>query len=151
LHRDLKPSNVLIDSPTDQPRITDFGLAKRLDGESSLTLTGQVLGSPSFMPPEQAGSERGKVGRHSDVYGLVAILYYRFAARPPLQADSLGGILSQVFKTEPVVPRALNSSVPRDLETICLKCLSKEPHQRYTTAGELAEELDRFLKDEPIQ
>src|SRR6185295_18870173 len=138
LHRDLKPSNVLIDSATDQPRITDFGLAKRLNGESSLTLTGQVLGSPNFMPPEQAGSGQGKIGRASDVYGLGAILYYLLTARPPFQADSLEGIVAQVVRSEPLTPRALNGAVPRDLETICLKCLAKEPQKRYATAGELA-------------
>src|SRR5262249_46255154 len=141
LHRDLKPSNVLIDSATDQPRITDFGLAKRLDGESSLTLTGQVLGTPNFMPPEQAGDGHGKGGRHSGVYGLGAILYYLLTARPPFQADSLEGIVTQVLQIEPVGPRTLNASVPRDLETICLKCLIKEPPKRYATAGELADEL----------
>ncbi len=151
LHRDLKPSNILIDSGTDQPRITDFGLAKRLDGESTLTITGQVLGSPNFMPPEQASNDRGKVGRHSDVYGLGAILYYLLTARAPFQADSLEGIVTQVLQSDPISPRTLNPSVPRDLETICLKCLTKEPNKRYATAGELAEELGRFLRDEPIQ
>src|SRR4029450_3200515 len=91
LHRDLKPSNVLVEAATDQPRITDFGLAKRLDGDSSLTLTGQVLGSPNFMPPEQAKSGRGKVGRTSDVYALGGVLYYLLTCRPPFQADSLEG------------------------------------------------------------
>src|SRR5439155_15886597 len=127
LHRDLKPSNVLIDAATDQPRVTDFGLAKRLDGESSLTVTGQVLGSPGFMPPEQASPDRGKVGRHSDVYALGAILYHLLTARPPFQAESLPALVTQVLNTEPVPPRLLNPSVPRDQETICLKCLEKEP------------------------
>jgi len=149
LHRDLKPSNVLIDS-NDQPRITDFGLAKRLDTESSLTLSGQVLGSPSFMPPEQAGGKRDKVGRPSDVYGLGGILYYLLTARPPFQADSLETIVSQVLNAEPVSPRLLNPTVPRDLETICLKCLEKEARRRYTTAQELADELGRFLEHKPI-
>jgi WD40 repeat protein/serine/threonine protein kinase len=150
LHRDLKPSNILIDSATDQPRITDFGLAKRLDGESTLTVTGQVLGSPNFMPPEQASSDRGKVGRHSDVYGLGAILYYLLTARAPFQAESLESIITQVLQSDPVSPRILNPSVPRDLETICLKCLTKESSKRYATAEELSEELERFLQDEPI-
>ncbi|MEO6034732.1 MAG: serine/threonine-protein kinase, partial [Verrucomicrobiota bacterium] len=95
LHRDLKPSNVLIDS-NDQPRVTDFGLARRLDGDSSLTMTGQVLGSPNFMPPEQAGGKRGKVGRPSDVYALGGILYYLLTARAPFQADSLEHTITQV-------------------------------------------------------
>jgi eukaryotic-like serine/threonine-protein kinase len=127
LHRDLKPSNVLVEAATDQPRITDFGLARRLDGDSSLTLTGQVLGSPNFMPPEQAGTTRGKVGRPSDVYALGGILYYLLTGRAPFQADSLEQVLSQVLNVEPVSPRLLNASVPRDLETILLKCLEKEP------------------------
>src|SRR4030095_15714602 len=88
LHRDLKPSNVLIDA-SDQPRLTDFGLAKRLDGDSSLTMSGQVLGSPNFMPPEPASGNRGRVGRHSDVYGLGAILFYTLPARAPFQAETL--------------------------------------------------------------
>jgi WD40 repeat protein/tRNA A-37 threonylcarbamoyl transferase component Bud32 len=150
LHRDVKPSNVLIDAATDQPRITDFGLARRLDGDSSLTLTGQVLGSPNFMPPEQASRSHGKVGRHSDVYGLGSVLYYLLTARAPFQGESLEAILTQVINAEPVRPRLLNPAVPPDLETVCLKCLEKEPSRRYKTAHELAEELGRFLKDEPI-
>jgi WD40 repeat protein/tRNA A-37 threonylcarbamoyl transferase component Bud32 len=150
LHRDLKPSNVLIDAATDQPRVTDFGLAKRLDGESSLTVTGQVLGSPNFMPPEQASGTRGKVGRQSDVYGLGGILYFLLTARAPFQGESLEAILGEVLHREPVAPRLLNPSVPRDLETICLKCLEKEPEKRYTNAQALAGDLGRFLNDEPI-
>src|SRR6185436_13721751 len=150
LHRDLKPSNVLIDS-NDQPRVTDFGLARRLDGDSSLTLTGQVLGSPSFMPPEQAGGGRGKVGRPSDVYAIGGILYYLLTARAPFQADSLDRLLTQVLHAEPVSPRLLNPSIPRDLETITLKCLEKEPSRRYQTSQELADELGHVLRHEPIR
>ncbi len=150
LHRDLKPSNVLIDS-NDQPRITDFGLARRLDGESSLTLSGHVLGSPNFMPPEQAGAKRGKVGRPSDVYALGGILYYLLTARAPFQAESLELIITQVLHAEPVSPRLLNPSIPRDLETITLKCLEKEPSRRYQTAQELADELGRVRRQEPIR
>src|SRR5262249_23348292 len=99
LHRDLKPSNVLIDAASDQPHITDFGLAKRLDGESSITVTGQVLGSPNFMPPEQASAQRGKVGRHSDVYGLGGILYYPLTARAPFQGATLETTIHEVLHT----------------------------------------------------
>lgn len=149
LHRDLKPSNILIDTQ-DQPRVTDFGLAKKLDGESSLTLTGQILGSPSFMPPEQAGGISGKVGRASDVYALGGILYYLLVARAPFHGETLEATLHQVLNKDPLSPRLLNSSVPLDLETICLKCLQKEPGRRYATAQDLADELGRFLRQEPI-
>jgi len=149
LHRDLKPSNVLIDA-NDQPRVTDFGLAKRLEGDSSLTLSGQMLGSPSYMPPEQAGATRHKVGRRSDVYSLGAMLYHALVGRPPFVGEGLNQTLDQVFNREPVSPRLLNPAVPRDLETICLKCLEKEPARRYPNAQALADELGRFLRDEPI-
>src|ERR1051326_6988126 len=109
-----------------------------------------MLGSPNFMPPEQASSQRGKVGRHSDVYGLGAILYHLLTARPPFQAESFESVITQVLNTEPVSPRLLNSSVPPDLETICVKCLQKEPSRRYQSAQELADELGRFLRHEPI-
>jgi serine/threonine protein kinase/WD40 repeat protein len=150
LHRDLKPSNVLIDS-NDQPRVTDFGLAKRFDGDSSLTLSGQVLGSPSYMPPEQAGTTRHKVGRRSDVYSLGAMLYHMLVGRPPFVGESLNQTLDQVLNHEPISPRLLNPAVPHDLETICLKCLEKEPARRFQTARALADELGRFLRDEPIR
>jgi len=149
LHRDLKPSNVLIDAATDQPRVTDFGLAKRLDGESSLSVTGQVLGSPHFMPPEQAGAG-GKVGRASDVFGLGGILYFLLAARAPFQGETMEATIEQVLHVEPVSLHVLNATVPLDLETICLKCLEKEPGRRYQTAEEVVEELERFLSGEPI-
>ncbi len=159
LHRDLKPSNVLIDSVSDQPRVTDFGLAKRFqenselrtsNSELDLTLTGHVLGSPNFMAPEQAAGAKGKASQRTDVYGLGAILYHLLTARPPIQAESLPETLQQVAGADPLPPRLLNSSIPRDLETICLKCLEKEPSRRYASARELAGELGRFLADEPI-
>jgi WD40 repeat protein len=150
LHRDLKPSNVLIDS-LDQPHLTDFGLAKRLSDDSELTLTGQVLGSPNYMPPEQALGKRQSATIACDVYSLGAILYFLLTGRPPFTAESLTQTLQQVLHSEPVSPRLLNPSVPRDLETICLKCLSKEPDRRYRSAQELADELGRFLKGEPVQ
>jgi WD40 repeat protein len=150
LHRDLKPSNVLVDAATDQPRVTDFGLARRLDSESSLTVTGQLLGSPAFMPPEQASPDRGKVGRYTDVYALGGVLYHLLTARPPFQGESLPSVITQVLETEPIPPRLLNPAVPKDLETICLKCLEKEPGRRYATARELAEDIGRFLKNLPV-
>src|SRR6266566_818429 len=149
LHRDLKPSNVLIDA-NGQPRVSDFGLARRLEGASELTVTGQVLGSPNYMPPEQAVARRGKVSRRSDVYSLGAMLYHLLAGRPPFVGQALTDTLEQVLNAEPVSPRLLNPSVPRDLETICLKCLEKEPDKRYATAQALADELGRFLNNEPI-
>jgi WD40 repeat protein len=151
LHRDLKPSNVLVDAATDEPRVTDFGLARQLEGESSLTVSGQVLGSPHFMPPEQAKGSRSKVGRPSDVFGLGAILYYLLTARAPFQGETLETVINQLLHVEPVSPRLLNPAVSLDLETVCLKCLEKEPERRYGRAQELAEELERVLKDEPIR
>lgn len=149
IHRDLKPSNILIDQ-ADQPRITDFGLAKRLTGDSDLTLTGQVLGSPNYLSPEQAAGKQAEVGPPSDVYSLGGILYHLLTGRPPFQAESLTTLLKLVLETEPVAPRLLNPSLPRDLETICLKCLEKEKSRRYQTAQEVAEELVRFSQDQPI-
>jgi len=155
IHRDLKPSNVLLDAAS-QPRVTDFGLAKRLSNaepetsNSELTVTGQVLGTPAYMPPEQAGGRKGAMGVASDVYSLGALLYFLLTGRAPFVADSLEETLRQVHELEPVSPRLLNPAVPRDLETLCLKCLSKEPRKRYASAQELAEELGRFISGETI-
>src|SRR2546421_1190625 len=149
LHRDLKPSNVLIDA-SGEPHITDCGLAKNLKGDSELTLTGQALGSPCFIPPEQAAGRHGDVGPHSDVYSLGAILYHLLTGRPPFVAETVTETLQQVVSDEPASPRLLNPRVPRDLETICLKCLNKEPHRRYRSAEALAEDLQHWLTDEPI-
>jgi serine/threonine protein kinase/WD40 repeat protein len=149
LHRDLKPSNVIIDEH-DQVRITDFGLAMRVEGDSELTRTGQVLGTPSYMPPEQALSKRSLIGPASDVYALGAVLYECLTGRPPFRADSVVETIQQVVHNEPAPPRILNPIVPRDLETICLKCLEKEPARRYGSALELAEDLNRFLTGVPI-
>jgi serine/threonine protein kinase/WD40 repeat protein len=156
LHRDLKPSNILLDQ-NDQPRITDFGLAKRLDDSElssfnlQLTLTGQVLGSPNFMPPEQATGDRKSIGPASDVYSLGAILYQLLTGRPPFMAETLPLTLRLVSETDAISPRLLNPSVPQDLETICLKCLEKSAAKRYGTARELVEELNRFLNHQPIR
>src|SRR5262249_36087231 len=150
LHRDIKPSNILI-SQNEIPRVTDFGLARRIEGDSSLTVSGHPLGSPSYMPPEQASTRQGKVSARSDVYGLGATLYHLLTGHPPFQGDSIAQTLNQVLHQEPVSPRLLNPRTPEDLETICLKCLQKDPNQRFGSARELADELDRFLKGAPIQ
>ena len=157
LHRDLKPSNVLI-NPLDEPRVTDFGLAKRIDANSQLspedtqlTLSGQLLGSPNYMPPEQAAAKRGAMGKRSDVYALGAILYHLLTGRPPFVAPTVAETLQEVLNTEPLSPHVLNPGVPPDLETICLKCLEKDATKRYQSAAALAEDLVRFVNDEPIQ
>lgn len=132
------------------PKVTDFGLAKKLDADSNLTGTGQILGTPSYMSPEQAAGKTAAVGPASDVYSLGAILYSTLTGRPPFQAASVMDTLRQVLEQEPASPRQLNSAVDRDLETICLKCLQKEPQRRYESAAELAKELARYLNHEPI-
>jgi serine/threonine-protein kinase len=175
LHRDLKPSNILLEkvsggvvsgedagksdhSPLTthySPRITDFGLAKRVDGGPSLTNTGAILGTPSYMPPEQAAPPRpplakGGLGPQSDVYSLGAVLYHLLTGRPPFQAASSVDTLMLVLEQEPVPPRLLNPRVPRELEMICLKCLQKPMDLRYQTAAQLAEDLQAYLNNEPI-
>lgn len=156
IHRDLKPANILLDRSS-EPHVTDFGLAKRVAAEQSgisarepLTATGQILGTPSYMPPEQASGKAGEVGPQADVYALGAVLYCALVGRPPFQAATVLDTLLQVIEQDPVPLRQLNAAIPRDLQTIAMKCLEKDPRQRYATAAELAEDLRRFLNDEPI-
>ncbi|MCI0680875.1 MAG: serine/threonine-protein kinase [Gemmataceae bacterium] len=172
IHRDLKPANVLLQNadcrsqiedpllPSQSaichlqsaiPKIADFGLAKDLDDDESHTHTGAVLGTPSYMAPEQTGGTAWRTGPASDIYSLGAILYQLLTARPPFQGDSVLDTLHQVRFQEPVSPRDLRPSVPRDLETICLKCLEKDPARRYASARELCDDLRRFRRAEPIR
>jgi eukaryotic-like serine/threonine-protein kinase len=149
IHRDLKPGNIMLGA-AGQPRVTDFGLAKRADADSSLTQAGQVMGTPSYMPPEQAEGRNDQVGPLADVYSLGATLYCLLTGRPPFQAASVVETLKQVVEREPVAPHRLNPAVDRDLDTICLKCLEKRPEKRYPSATALAEDLQRYLDRRPI-
>jgi len=149
VHRDLKPGNILLDQ-SGNPRVTDFGLAKKVQGGSDLTGSGQIMGTPSYMPPEQAGSNRGEVGPAADVYALGATLYCMVTGRPPFQAATAMDTVIQVISDDPVPPRRLNPAVEPDLNTICLKCLEKVPSRRYGSAAALGEDLRRYLDGEPI-
>jgi serine/threonine-protein kinase len=149
VHRDLKPGNILL-TDDGTPKLTDFGLARRLEGAASLTQNGAPLGTPSYMAPEQAEGRSREVGPAADTYALGAILYELLTGRPPFRAETAAETLRQVVSRDPVPPSRLNAAVPRDVETICLKCLEKSPERRYASAVALADDLQRFLRQEPI-
>ena len=149
LHRDLKPQNILVDAKLDRALVADFGLAKLAEGQEQLTRAGEIMGTPSYMSPEQAKNSTD-VAAATDIYALGATLYHILTGRPPFQAATPLETLRQVIDEEPAPPRQLNPSIDRDLETICLKCLQKEPARRYASAEQLADELGRYLRGEPI-
>ncbi len=149
VHRDIKPLNVLLTADA-EPRLADFGLAKSGRADQHLSVTGQVLGTPAYMAPEQAAGRVREVGTAADVYALGAVLYDLLTGRPPFQGASVAVTLQKVLTEEPSRPRKLNAAIPRDLETMCLKCLEKDPARRYPTAQALADDLRRYLRNEPI-
>jgi serine/threonine-protein kinase len=150
LHRDIKPGNILLDK-NGEPHLTDFGLARIVETESTVTHTLEVLGTPSYMAPEQAAGEHAKLSKATDVYGLGAVLYQLLTGHPPFAGGTTYETIKLVLETEPRRPRLLNPKIDRDLSTICLKCLEKDPQRRYSTALALADDLEHWLKHEPIQ
>ena len=149
LHRDIKPGNILLDAKG-EPHLTDFGLARLVESESSVTHTLDVLGTPSYMAPEQAVGNNAAVTGTTDVYGLGAVLYQLLTGQPPFAGGTTYETIKLLLDTEPRQPRLLNPKIDRDLSTICLKCLEKDPKRRYSSALALAEDLGRWLKHEPI-
>src|SRR6266513_3092656 len=150
LHRDIKPGNILLDAKG-EPHLTDFGLARLVESESSVTHTLDVLGTPSYMAPEQAIGNNAAVSSTTDVYGLGAVLYQLLTSQPPFAGGATYETIKLLLDSEPRQPRLLNPKIDRDLSTICLKCLEKDPKRRYPSALALAEDLERWLKHEPIQ
>ena len=150
LHRDIKPGNILLDQKG-EPHLTDFGLARLLDTQSSVTRTIDVLGTPSYMAPEQAAGETIKLSKATDVYGVGAALYQLLTGQPPFAGGTTYETIRLLRDTEPRQPRVLNPKIDRDLSTVCLKCLEKDPQRRYASALTLAEDLEHWLKHEPIQ
>jgi serine/threonine protein kinase len=149
IHRDLKPANVLI-APDGTPKISDFGLAKQLDARSGMTPSSAIVGTPSYMAPEQASGKSKDIGPATDVYALGALLYEALTGRPPFEGESILATLDQVRFQEPVPPTQVQPDVPADLEEVCLRCLQKEPERRYPSAAALAEDLQRFLEGRPV-
>jgi serine/threonine protein kinase len=150
LHRDIKPGNILLDANR-QPHLTDFGLARLVESQSTVTHTLEVLGTPSYMAPEQAVGNNAAVSSVTDVYGLGAVLYQLLTGQPPFAGGSTYETIKLLLDSEPRQPRQLNPKIDRDLSTICLKCLEKDPTRRYSSALALAEDLEHWLKHEPIQ
>src|SRR5262249_600239 len=149
LHRDIKPANILLDADG-QPHVTDFGLAKRVEKTSDLTQSGAMVGTPSYMAPEQVRADK-QLTTGVDVYGLGAVLYEMLAGSPPFTGASAYEAVKKVLDDDPPRPSSIRRGVDRDLETICLKCLRKLPEQRYSSAAALADDLERWLRHEPIE